>query len=82
MDETVSAAEASRSFSRLLRALGEGRSSIVTSDDRPVARIVPCEDEAAPREEWRRNREALTARLRAQPASEPPPGQRWARAAL
>ena len=49
MDHRVSAAEANRSFSRILRDVREGRSYLVTSHGRPVARIVPAEtsDEAA-----------------------------------
>ena len=39
MDELVSAAEANRRFSRILR---EGRSHVVTSHGVPVARIVPA----------------------------------------
>ena len=43
MDHRVSAAEANRSFSRILRDVREGRSYLVTSHGRPVARIVPAE---------------------------------------
>jgi prevent-host-death family protein len=42
MDETVSAAEANRAFSRLLRGVREGRSYVVTAHGRPVARLVPA----------------------------------------
>jgi prevent-host-death family protein len=41
-DEIVSAAEANRSFSRLLRGVREGRSYTVTSHGRPVARLIPA----------------------------------------
>jgi prevent-host-death family protein len=41
MDEAVSAADANRTFSRLLRGVREGHSYVVTSHGRPVARIVP-----------------------------------------
>ncbi|HVH74269.1 MAG TPA: type II toxin-antitoxin system prevent-host-death family antitoxin [Stellaceae bacterium] len=44
LDETVSAAEANRSFSRLLRGVREGRSYTVTAHGRPVARIVPASE--------------------------------------
>ena len=37
MDETVSAAEANRAFSRLLRGVRAGRSYLVTAHGRPVA---------------------------------------------
>ncbi len=43
MDETVTAAEANRSFSRLLRGVREGRRYIITSHGRPVAEIIPVE---------------------------------------
>ena len=41
MDKTISAAEANRKFSQVLREVGEGRSYVVTSHGRPVARIAP-----------------------------------------
>jgi prevent-host-death family protein len=41
MDETITAAEANRSFSRLLRGVQQGQSYLVTSHGRPVARVVP-----------------------------------------
>ena len=41
MERIVSAAEANRSFSRLLRSVREGESFVVTAHGRPVARIVP-----------------------------------------
>jgi prevent-host-death family protein len=44
MDEAVSAAEANRRFSLLLRGVREGRSYVVTSHGRPVARIVPVSE--------------------------------------
>lgn len=64
MDKIVSAAEANRSFSRLLRSVREGESYIVTSHGRPVAKIVPIRDDAV----RKRARELLLARLRTQPA--------------
>ncbi len=42
MEETVSAADANRKFSLLLRGVREGHSYVVTSHGRPVARIVPA----------------------------------------
>lgn len=71
MDETVSAAEANRSFSRLLRGVRAGRRYVVTSHGRPVAQVIPFEQpdrEAA--------RAALFARLARQPALDLP---RWTR---
>ena len=42
MEETVSAADANRGFSLLLRGVREGRSYVVTSHGKPVARIIPA----------------------------------------
>jgi prevent-host-death family protein len=42
MDEAVSAADANRRFSLLLRGVREGRSYVVTSHGRPVARLIPA----------------------------------------
>jgi prevent-host-death family protein len=42
MELTISAAEANRRFSFLLRQVGEGRSYLVTSHGKPVARIIPA----------------------------------------
>lgn len=41
MDEAVSAADANRWFSLLLRGVREGRSYVVTSHGKPVARLIP-----------------------------------------
>jgi prevent-host-death family protein len=63
MDQTVSAADANRRFSELLRAVKKGRSVVVTSHCKPVARITPAEedDRAA-----QGARSTLFARLRRQ----------------
>jgi prevent-host-death family protein len=45
-EETVSAAEANRSFSRLLRGVREGRSYVVTAHGRRIARLTPLSDDA------------------------------------
>lgn len=42
MEEAVSAADANRKFSLILRSVREGNSYVVTSHGRPVARIVPA----------------------------------------
>ncbi len=42
MEEAISAADANRKFSLLLRGVREGHSYVVTSHGRPVARIVPA----------------------------------------
>jgi len=73
MESAVSAAEANRRFSELLRTVREGRSVVVTSHGRPVAKIVPIgrEDKTATGA-----RAALLARLRAEPVVE---AGRWTR---
>jgi prevent-host-death family protein len=43
MDEAVSAAEANRKFSLLLRGVREGRSYVVTSHGKPIARVIPAD---------------------------------------
>jgi prevent-host-death family protein len=61
MDKAVSAADANRRFSELLRTLKQGRSVVVTSHGKPVAKITPIvEDERAAEAA----RSALFARLR------------------
>ncbi|MGD9538739.1 MAG: type II toxin-antitoxin system Phd/YefM family antitoxin [Alphaproteobacteria bacterium] len=64
MDKAISAADANRSFSRLLRGVREGLSYVVTSHGRPVARLIPAgrhEEVAAGA------RAALLSRLEKQP---------------
>ena len=61
MDKAISAAEANRRFSEVLRTVKQGRSVIVTSHGKPVAKITPvAEDERTAG----RARSALFARLR------------------
>jgi prevent-host-death family protein len=65
MDDAISAADANRSFSSLLRRVRDGRSVVVTSHGKPIARIVPVgkrDDRAA-----EGARAALLDRLRAEP---------------
>jgi prevent-host-death family protein len=64
MDEVISAAEANRHFSQVLRAVRRGRSYVVTSHGKPVAKIVPV---GAHDEVMTGARAALIARLRSQP---------------
>ncbi len=65
MDKTVSAADANRRFSELLRTVKQGRSVIVTSHGKPVAKITPVgEDERAAEGA----RSVLFARLRTERA--------------
>jgi prevent-host-death family protein len=43
MGTAISAAEANRQFSAVLRHVRDGRTFVVTSHGRPVARIVPVD---------------------------------------
>jgi prevent-host-death family protein len=47
MEKSISAAEANRNFSQLLRDVREGQSFVVTSHGHPVARISPAQSENA-----------------------------------
>jgi len=63
MDKAVSASDANRRFSELLRTVKKGRSVVVTSHGKPVAKISPVvEDERAAEGA----RSTLIARLRRQ----------------
>jgi prevent-host-death family protein len=61
MEKAISAAEANRNFSQVLREVREGCSYIVTSHGKPVARIAPIHDAHS---EGAKN--ALLRRLRSQ----------------
>lgn len=64
MEERISAAEANRSFSRLLRGVREGRTYVVTNHGQPVARLAPAgDDDKARSAAW----DALLKRLKGQP---------------
>lgn len=64
MEKAVSAADANRKFSKLLRAVREGQSYVVTSHGRAVAKIVPAQrDEGV----TRGAKAALLKRLRSEP---------------
>ena len=67
MDQAISAAEANRRFSHLLREVRDGRSYVVTAHGKPVARIVPCDDADAARATARAD---LMRRLGAQTATD------------
>jgi prevent-host-death family protein len=43
MEKSVSAADANRRFSDLLRGVRQGQSYVVTSHGRPVAKLIPAE---------------------------------------
>jgi prevent-host-death family protein len=63
MKKAISAAEANRRFSHLLREVREGHSFIVTSHGKPVAKITPHTKETASE----RTREAFFRHLETQP---------------
>lgn len=64
MEKPVSAADANRHFSKLLRAVREGHTYVVTSHGKVVARIVPAAaDSGAPLGA----RAALLKRLQSEP---------------
>jgi len=73
MEEAISAADANRRFSLLLRGVREGHSYVVTSHGKPVARLVPAgkHDDVAVSA-----RSALLARLEKQPVTN---AGRWTR---
>jgi prevent-host-death family protein len=65
MDEPISAADANRRFSQLLRGVREDHATyVVTSHGKPVAKIVPVDEGS---NVTRRARELLLARLKSQP---------------
>jgi prevent-host-death family protein len=73
MEQTISAADANRRFSLLLRGVREGRSYVVTSHGKPVARLIPASKQAAVTAGARK---ALLSRLVKQPVVQL---ERWAR---
>jgi prevent-host-death family protein len=73
MAKSISAADANREFSAVLRHVREGHSYTVTSHGRPVARIVPF---AAGEPVARSARTALFKRLK---STEPGDAGRWTR---
>lgn len=76
MAKIVSAAEANRQFSRLLREVGDGESYVVTNHGKPVAQLIPIMNQG------KTAASALTAllsRLRAQRVVN---ASRWSREEL
>jgi len=65
MKKSISAAEAKRKFSELLRGVRKGRSYLVTSYGEPVAKLVPA---AQDKRVKAGALSALLARLSSQPA--------------
>lgn len=76
MEKAVSAADANRRFSKLLRAVREGQSYVVTSHGKAVARVVPLQKGAGIA---RNARATLIKRLRSQPVASV---GRWSREEL
>jgi prevent-host-death family protein len=65
MEKAVSAATANREFSRLLQEVKKGKSFIVTSHGKPVARLAPVQQQDATADKaW----QVLLARLESEPA--------------
>jgi prevent-host-death family protein len=74
MDEPISAADANRRFSQLLRGVREEHATyVVTSHGKPVAKITPADHGST---FSARALELLLARLKSQPAMNLP---RWTR---
>jgi prevent-host-death family protein len=65
MEKAISAADANRKFSELLRNVREGQSYVVTSHGRAVARIAPVQQE---RTSAARALSSLLSRLRSERA--------------
>lgn len=65
MSAAIAAADANREFSALLRGVREGRTYIVTSHGKPVAKIAPVTDDERVRG---KGRALLFERLAAQAA--------------
>lgn len=77
MEKSVSAADANRKFSELLRGVRKGRSYLVTSHGEPVAKLVPAAQNARSEEVAR---SALLARLSSQPSvKDAKARRRWTR---
>jgi prevent-host-death family protein len=73
MAKTISAADANRRFSELLRTVQKGQSVVVTSHGKPVAKVVPVDENDLAAE---RARSALFARLKKERAVK---SGRWTR---
>ncbi|HEV8208609.1 MAG TPA: type II toxin-antitoxin system prevent-host-death family antitoxin [Vicinamibacterales bacterium] len=64
MGTAVTAADANRDFSKLLRAVRDGDSFVITSHGKPIAKIIPFTTEDRVRAAAKKR---LIAHLRAQP---------------
>ena len=65
MEKRVSAADANRKFSQLLKGVRAGESYLVTAHGKPVAKVVPALERDGTAIAARKS---LLARLRSQPA--------------
>ncbi|MGA3400219.1 MAG: type II toxin-antitoxin system prevent-host-death family antitoxin [Acetobacteraceae bacterium] len=74
MEKVIPAAEANRQFSRILRGVRKGDSVTITSNGRPVARLVP-----APTKGTEAAKQRLLAYLRSLPIQDIEP---WTREEL
>ena len=63
MEKAISAADANRNFSQVLREVRQGESYVVTSHGKPVARIAPVQNVGS----TLNARGTLLKRLRSQP---------------
>jgi prevent-host-death family protein len=80
MEKRISAANANRKFSELLRGVRKGRTYVVTSHGKPVAKLSPSEEDARVAAGARA---ALLARLKSQPAAKGARARRrWTREEL
>lgn len=68
MMKTISAADANRHFSKLLRDVTAGETVVVTSRGKPVARIEPANPDECELARREKAFAKLMARLRSQPA--------------
>lgn len=77
MEKTVSAADANRNLSELLRGVRKGRHYVVTSHGKPVAKLIPAEADG------RDSEAALSVLLSRLESQKPPKGatarRRWTR---
>jgi prevent-host-death family protein len=64
MTDTISASEANRNFSAILRRVQQGDELVITTHGRPIARLIPYELDDRAAEELKAN---LLARLRERP---------------
>lgn len=76
MSETITTTEANRRFPELMRQVGQGKSFVVTSHGRSIARITPMLVDPVEREAARK---ALMEHLARQ---KPTPIEPWTRAEL